>query len=97
MVVDSGTGRADELLVLLSKFIEELANLNLTHCRWKVVFAFEADTLRQLTIESVERIRPNLSQHFCNILRGMRKILVHNVESGFSFVFRRTPHKPLRP
>ena len=80
MVVDTGSCEAHKLPVLPSETVEEAAHFHLAHRRRQVVIALVQDFAGQFSIEVFKRFGSNLCQHAGNVLRGMRKIFVHNVE-----------------
>ena len=107
MVVNAGTGKAYQSLVVIAQSFEESSHLHLAHCLRKVVFLLEADLLRHIRVEFVERTYSYDVEHFLYLTFRVRKILVfHIIENEESYKTyrslselpsRRTQRMPQRP
>ena len=83
MVVDGCSGEARQLIVEHAYAIHELADFLLAHRAVDFVIALEADFVRDIGIEVVERIDTDNLQHLLDILFSMREILeFHGLDVG---------------
>src|SRR3712207_8322714 len=80
MVVHSGSGKANQLSVLLPKFGEQLPEFELAFFRRNIIFSLESNAFRHIGIEVFQPFYADGSQHFMNILLGMRKIFIRSEE-----------------
>ena len=80
MVVDTGTGKTGQRLVLLAQLREVSPQLRLAHRLGKVIVAFEPHCLGHIRIERVDILHAATGKHRGDIVGRMRKILkVHRL------------------
>jgi hypothetical protein len=75
MVIDTGTGKASQRLVLGAQLFKELTDLYFAHLFWQLVFASKANLLRYLGIEVVKTLDAHLLEHGLKVGICMRKEL----------------------
>ena len=82
VVVDTGTGKAGELLVVACQTGEQLAYLELAFCLGQVVFLAETYALGHVAEQLVERGYTNTRQHRLDVGLGVWEILICHIAIG---------------
>ena len=80
MVIDTCTGEARQLPVVLGKVTEIFAHFHLAHCFRHVVVALEPDGIRDIRVEVFNGTDPYVLQHFLDVFSRLWKIFKHSLE-----------------
>ena len=95
MVIDAGTGKAYQLLVLCAQLLKQLTYLELAHALGQLVVASEAEVRWDVVVERVEAFDACCLQHLLQVRLSMGEILIHLRFTDLRFtIFRRILRKP---